>query len=48
VALGEYIELIPYLNRLSDYLFVLARHENLRNKISDQQVVISRTEQKKK
>lgn len=43
VALGEYVELIPYLNRLSDYLFVLARHENLRNKVKDQQVVLSRT-----
>ncbi len=43
VALGEYVELIPYLNRLSDYLFVLARHENLRNKVKDQQVVVSHT-----
>jgi len=47
VALGEYVELIPYLNRLSDYFFVLARHENLRNKIKDQQVVIDRAELKK-
>lgn len=41
VALGEYVELIPYLNRLSDYLFVLARHANLQNKVKDDQVVIS-------
>ena len=43
VALGEYVELIPYLNRLSDYLFVLARHENLINKVKDQQVALSHT-----
>jgi len=47
VALGEYVELIPYLNRLSDYLFVLARHENLRNKVKDEQVVVSRAGLKK-
>ena len=47
VALGEYIELVPYLNRLSDYLFVLARYENLSNKIKDQQAVIIHAKQKK-
>ncbi len=39
VALGVYTDLISYLNRLSDYLFVLARSQNLRNKVKEEQVI---------
>ncbi len=42
VALGKNIDLVPYLNRLSDYLFVLARSENLRHKVKDELVITSR------
>lgn len=38
VALGKHVNLIPYLNRLSDYLFILARYENHRHKIKDELV----------
>lgn len=38
VALGKYIKLVPYLNRLSDYMFVLARYENYRHRVSDELV----------
>ena len=38
VALGSHVGLVPYINRLSDYLFVLARFENNRNKVSDELV----------
>jgi cob(I)alamin adenosyltransferase len=38
VALGLYVDLIPYINRLSDYLFVLARFENHRRGINDELV----------
>ncbi len=36
VSLGEYMDLVPYLNRLSDYLFVLARYENARRGVKDE------------
>lgn len=42
VALEKYGGLVPYLNRLSDYLFVLARYENFRRKISDERVTLDR------
>lgn len=38
VELGEYMDLVPYLNRLSDYLFVLARYENYRHGVKDELV----------
>jgi cob(I)alamin adenosyltransferase len=38
VALGRNAELIPYINRLSDYLFTLARHENQSHKVKDELV----------
>jgi cob(I)alamin adenosyltransferase len=38
VALGEHMDLVPYLNRLSDYLFVLARQENSRRGVKDELV----------
>lgn len=39
VSLGEHPDLVPYLNRLSDYLFVLARYENHRHGVKDELVV---------
>ena len=41
VGLKKYPDLIPYLNRLSDYLFVLARYENYRHKVKDELVISS-------
>jgi len=38
VTLGKHANLIPYLNRLSDYLFILARYENCRHKVEDELV----------
>lgn len=44
VSLNRYSKLIPYLNRLSDYLFALARYENLKNKVSDRRAVFDNLE----
>lgn len=38
VSLGRHFDLLPYLNRLSDYLFVLARSENFRRNFKDEVV----------
>ncbi|MFA5776502.1 MAG: cob(I)yrinic acid a,c-diamide adenosyltransferase [Patescibacteria group bacterium] len=38
VSLGSHSGLIPYINRLSDYLFILARLENSRHKVDDELV----------
>jgi cob(I)alamin adenosyltransferase len=38
VELNTHTELIPYLNRLSDYLFMLARYENQRHGVQEETV----------
>lgn len=35
VALGDETNIVMYLNRLSDYLFVAARYANLKNGVAD-------------
>ena len=38
VSLGKHIDLVPYINRLSDYLFILARYENRRCGVKEETV----------
>lgn len=38
VGLKKHTNLIPYINRLSDYLFTLARYENHRHKVKEEVV----------
>lgn len=38
MSLGKHISLVPYINRLSDYLFILARYENHRRKVKEEAV----------
>lgn len=42
IGLKKHPYLIPYLNRLSDYLFVLARYENYRREVKEE--VVSSTQ----
>lgn len=41
VALHKHSKLIPYFNRLSDYLFVLARYENIRNRVQEEVTILN-------